>query len=316
MFENKKTKISEDPIEAASTLRQGGIVVFPTETVYGIGADSRNHEACHRIYKIKNRPSDNPLIVHVAQVLEIHEIVELPESFEKLLDLFMPGPLTLVGKKKDQTTFSSGLATIAIRVPENSSAREMLQSFGGPVSAPSANLSGRPSITRFNDAVEEFSGKVDLILKGEEPKIGIESTVLDGTANPPRILRPGFYDLEDLKAIYPNLESADPQAFSEKPSSPGMKYRHYAPDCKVILSDTFPESKPMIGVIGIGIGALWEYSVNVKDNHEYMKELYSFFRDCDKKKLELAVCMHPSKAPGEEALLNRIRKASEGSGEN
>lgn len=311
MSKNKKTILTTDPSLAAKTLERGGIVLFPTETVYGIGTDSRNLQACLEIYKIKGRPSDNPLIVHVSDWEQIRRIAEVPIGIEVLLQEFLPGPLTLILPKKDPLVFSAGLDTIGVRIPSHAKTREMLRIFAGPVSAPSANLSGKPSITRYEDALEEFDGKVDLILKGEEPEIGLESTVLDLSSEIPKILRPGFFELERLQTLLPKLIKEASGEGSERPLSPGMKYRHYSPNAKVILAEADFPPDLQAAAIGIQISGGWKSHFSAKDNLEYMQNLYSFFRDCDRKGIERIYCFPPEQSTGKDAILNRIRKASE-----
>ncbi|TGJ99193.1 threonylcarbamoyl-AMP synthase [Leptospira semungkisensis] len=314
MSKNKDTLITDDPSQAAKVLKGGGVVLFPTETVYGLGADSRNLKACLEIYKIKNRPADNPLIVHLSHSSEIPKIANMNAFAKELASSCMPGPITFVLSKLDNSVFSTGLPTVAVRVPSHSKANEMLRAFGGPVSAPSANLSGQPSITRFTDAVHEFKGKVDLILKGPEPTIGLESTVIDLSGPRPRILRPGFWSLDDLKDFLPELDefsSEDLMQEEEKPMSPGTKYRHYAPNANVILAEEETRPKSDAAAIGIGLSDGWQYSVDLKDNAEYMKSLYSFFRDCDTKGISKIYCFPPTEGRGKEALLNRIQKAAD-----
>ncbi|TGK04149.1 threonylcarbamoyl-AMP synthase [Leptospira langatensis] len=314
MLKNKDTLITDDPSRAASVLKKGGIVLFPTETVYGLGANSRNFQACLEIYKIKNRPADNPLIVHLSDPGEIPKIASMNAFARSLAAYCMPGPITFVLSKLDNSVFSTGLSTLAVRVPSHSTANEMLRAFGGPVSAPSANLSGQPSITRFSDAVSEFKGKVDLILKGPEPTIGLESTVIDLSGPKPRILRPGFWSFEDLKDLLPELEDfgpADTSSDEEKPMSPGTKYRHYAPDAIVFLAEEGVRPEADAAAIGIGLLPGWKYGLDLKDNAEYMRNLYSFFRDCDRQGITKIYCFPPLEGKGKEALLNRIQKAQD-----
>ncbi|EMY12353.1 tRNA threonylcarbamoyl adenosine modification protein, Sua5/YciO/YrdC/YwlC family [Leptospira weilii str. Ecochallenge] len=242
MSENKvDTLITYSPFEAAKILLEGGIVVFPTETVYGIGASAFDFKACKKIYEVKNRPSDNPLILHVENLSSLKACGNVSEKAELVFQNFSPGPITGIFTKRNQDLFTAGLQTVAVRIPSNTTAREFLKSCGVPVAAPSANVSGKPSLTKLEYILEEFSGKVDCILKGEEPKIGIESTVIDFTSEPPILLRPGFVDRNDLLTILPDLQGLETLAESSKieaPRSPGLKYRHYAPICKVVLKDS------------------------------------------------------------------------------
>ncbi|PJZ26119.1 threonylcarbamoyl-AMP synthase [Leptospira hartskeerlii] len=310
MSKNKTTIITEDPSLAAKILKEGGIVLFPTETVYGLGADSRNLSSCLEIYKIKNRPADNPLIVHLGNPALIPDIGEVPENARILIRQCMPGPLSLVLKKIDKSVFSTGLTTIAVRVPSHPKALEMLSYFGGPVSAPSANLSGEPSITRLDDAISEFDGLVDLILKGSDPEIGLESTVVDFSISPPKLLRPGYFGWEELQKYVPDLEDYSLLKEGDIVSSPGVKYKHYSPKAKVIFTENQTPDRES-AAIGISLTRGWKFALDLRNNTEYMKNLYSFFRDCDRLGISKIYCFPPAKASGKEALLNRILKAQE-----
>lgn len=232
----------EDKIaEAAQIIKSGGIVAFPTETVYGLGADALNEEAVKKIFIAKGRPQDNPLIVHVASK-DIDEYVdEIPPVAEILMNKFWPGPLTIILKKKDiiPDVTSANLKSIGIRMPDNEIARKLIQLSGTVIAAPSANISGRPSPTDLERCVEDLDGRVDCIIGGDNSKIGVESTIVDCTVNPPLVLRPGGITLEMLKEIDSRIEidKAIMQKPSEnlKPKAPGMKYRHYAPKAKVTI---------------------------------------------------------------------------------
>jgi L-threonylcarbamoyladenylate synthase len=178
---------------ASDVLRNGGVIIFPTETVYGIGADSRNIAACQRIYSIKNRPRDNPFIVHVDSIESMEQIAVIPKKYQDSISRLTPGPITFILEKKEDSIFSTGLSTIGVRIPSNEIAKELLRISKTPISAPSANISGKPSITRSRDAIESFTGKVDFILTGEDSDIGFESTVVDLTGEIPILLRMGRY---------------------------------------------------------------------------------------------------------------------------
>ena len=232
----------EDFAEAAGILQKGGLVAFPTETVYGLGGDARNPEASSKIYAAKGRPSDNPLIVHIADVKDIEKICgaradeAVLEKAHALAERFWPGPLTMILPRGDmipkQTT--GGLDTAAIRFPSHPIAQELIKAAGLPIAAPSANLSGRPSTTKAEHVIEDLDGRVDMIIDGGSSEIGLESTIVDLTSESPLVLRPGFISIEQLREVIPDVEydkaivsrTADPNI---KPKAPGMKYRHYAP---------------------------------------------------------------------------------------
>lgn len=302
----KKTILSSDLEHASFILKKGGILVFPTETVWGIGADSRNWSACNEIYKIKNRPSDNPLIVHVDSIEKIDQIVNLNPKYKNLIQTFTPGPISFVLGQKDKTIFSNGLDTICVRIPYHKKFRDLLRIANIPISAPSANISGKPSITNYKTAVEVFYGKVDFILEGEDSDIGVESTVLS-LLKEPKILRPGMITLDDLLPYLNELKEYT-SANDSIPLSPGMKYRHYSPESEVLLLDknTIPKDNSAL----IGFEALkLDYFIKVENNIDYMKKLYSFFIECDKRKITTAYCAFPKKDKYESVLLNRISKA-------
>lgn len=235
---NVKDKIYLKKI--SDTLKDGGLVVLPTETVYGLGGNGLNKRACKKIYEAKGRPSDNPLILHIAENSQLDELVaEIPDVAKKCIEKFWPGPLTIIFKRAaiipDEAT--GGLDTVAIREPSNEIAHAILKAVDFPVAAPSANLSGRPSPTKVEHVIEDLNGRVDIIVDGGHSVVGIESTVLDVTADPPMILRPGKITLEDLREIDENItiDSATIDSKSgEIPKSPGQKYRHYAPRAEAI----------------------------------------------------------------------------------
>ncbi|ACD23143.1 MULTISPECIES: L-threonylcarbamoyladenylate synthase [Clostridium] len=225
--------------EAAQIIKDGGIVAFPTETVYGLGSDALNEDAVKKIFIAKGRPQDNPLIVHVASK-NIQSLVEdIPDIAQRLIDKYWPGPLTLILKKKsiipDMT--SANLDTIGIRMPNNEIALKLIEMSNTVIAAPSANISGRPSPTDVERCIDDLSGRVDCIVGGKKSDIGLESTILDCTVNPPIVLRPGGITLEMLKEIDNRIE-IDGAIMKKstgdlKPKAPGMKYRHYAPKAKV-----------------------------------------------------------------------------------
>lgn len=222
--------------EAGKVIRNGGTVAFPTETVYGLGANALDDEAVKKIFIAKGRPQDNPLIIHVS-TKEISGLVkDVPEVAQKIIDKFWPGPLTVILEKKDiiPNVTSANLNTIGIRMPNSEIALKLIELAERPIAAPSANISGRPSPTEVERCVEDLNGRVDYIIGGESSDIGVESTIVDCTVNPPLVLRPGGITLEMLKEINPEIE-LDKALKSKpnddfKPKAPGMKYKHYAPN--------------------------------------------------------------------------------------
>ena len=226
---------SEDIEKAASILKQGGLVAFPTETVYGLGGNALSPDASGRIYAAKGRPSDNPLIVHIAETSDVEKLAQtVPEKATALMEAFWPGPLTIILPKKavvpDTTT--GGLPTVAIRMPSHPAALELIRKSGVYIAAPSANTSGRPSPTTAEHVIEDMKGRIDAILDGGPVGIGIESTIVDLTGDIPTILRPGYITKKMLEAIIGRVEidkaiiEPDPNL---RPKAPGMKYTHYAP---------------------------------------------------------------------------------------
>lgn len=220
--------------KAAQIIKEGGLVAFPTETVYGLGADALNAEAVAKIFAAKNRPLDDPLIVHIADKQDIFKVAkEIYKITLDLIDEFWPGPLTLVLKKSEiiPEIVTAGLDTVAVRMPDNEIALSLIKEAQTPLAAPSANLFGRPSPTTCQHVLDDLSGKIELIIDGGKTDIGVESTILDLTQTPFRILRPGGVSLEDLKMIIPHVESHN----GNKILSPGMYPRHYSPKAKLIL---------------------------------------------------------------------------------
>lgn len=224
--------------EAAQVIKDGGVVAFPTETVYGLGANALKEESVEKIFIAKGRPQDNPLIIHVASK-DISEYAKnISEVATKLMDKFWPGPMTLILEKKDIIPMktSANLDTIGIRMPSNEVALELIKESGVPIAAPSANISGRPSPTDIERCIEDLTGRVDYIIGGQKSKVGLESTIVDCTVYPPVVLRPGGLTLEMLREIDKNI-AIDKGLLNNseefKPKAPGMKYRHYAPNAKL-----------------------------------------------------------------------------------
>lgn len=239
-----KTHMNRDVIEkAGDILKKGGLVAFPTETVYGLGADALNEEAAQKIYAAKGRPSDNPLIVHIADMEALDRITEeVPEAAQKAAEAFWPGPLTMILKKSREVPkgTTGGLDTVAVRMPDHEIAREIIRAGGGYIAAPSANTSGRPSPTEAGHVASDMEGRIDMIIDGGAVEIGVESTILDMTVMPPMILRPGAVTEEMLEELIGEVDVdktlIDPDS-KKAPKAPGMKYRHYAPKAELVVVD-------------------------------------------------------------------------------
>jgi L-threonylcarbamoyladenylate synthase len=330
--------------EAAEILRQGGVVAFPTETVYGLGADGLNPEAVAKIFKAKGRPADNPLIMHVAQQKEIDLLArEIPPLAERLMELFWPGPLTLILPKSRcvPDIVTAGLDTVAVRMPAHPIALAFLKAARVPVAAPSANLSGKPSPTIGTHVLKDLAGKIDAVVDGGKTSVGLESTVLDLTSDPPVILRPGGVTLEQLQEVLGEVV-LDPAIRGEYlidglvPRAPGMKYAHYAPRAKVFLVEGEPwqvalKMKELVEqhkAEGKRVGIIcteemlflcremvpqpdhYETLGPGEDLGEVASRLYSALRNCDRYHLDVVFAqVFPENGMGV-AIMNRLRKAA------
>lgn len=245
--------------KASEILNAGGLVAFPTETVYGLGGNALDASASSRIYAAKGRPSDNPLIVHIADTKDVYKLAEeVPEMAETLMEAFWPGPLTIIFKKKalvpDTTT--GGLPTVAIRMPSHPGAYELIRESGIYIAAPSANLSGKPSPTTAQHVIEDMSGRIDMILDGGAVGLGLESTIVDVTGDHPVILRPGFITKKMLEELIGPVE-IDPALIKPdknlRPKAPGMKYTHYAPsgDLAIVESASGTANDAVVNKINV-----------------------------------------------------------------
>ncbi len=306
---------------AADFIKKGEIAAFPTETVYGIGANAYDEKAVKKIFKAKGRPVDNPLIVHVARKKDISVLVsEITPSAKKIIKAFFPGPVTVILKKNEivPDIVTAGLDTIAIRMPASKIARELIKLSGVPIAAPSANLSGSPSPTNFIHVLRDMRNKIPCVLVGPSARYGLESTVIDCTGKHPVILRPGSITLEQLKKIDKN---ASYQKRSRKIKSPGQKYRHYSPKAKVELITNYEltagavrrirNKKTNTAYIGLNKGYAKHFEVVkiCKSNEEYAKNLFSFFRECDEKEIKTIYCDRVSENGIGLAIMNRLMKA-------
>lgn len=228
--------------EAADIIRDGGLVAFPTETVYGLGANALDERAAAKIYEAKGRPSDNPLIAHISSLEELGPLIaRFPESGRRLAETFWPGPVTIIFEKSSRVPYGTtgGLETVAVRMPSDPTAAELIRLSGVPVAAPSANLSGRPSPTRAEHVCQDMDGRIDLILDGGPVGIGLESTIVDVTEEIPVLLRPGAVTVEMLRELLGEVRAdpaiRGPVGAGVRPRAPGMKYRHYAPRAELTL---------------------------------------------------------------------------------
>ncbi len=244
-METKEINLNPENIDAAlaqqasAILANGGVVAFPTETVYGLGANALDETAVKKIFIAKGRPSDNPLIVHIADEQDVVPLVkEISEKAKLLMQHFWPGPISIIMQKSDKISdyVSAGLSTVAIRMPQNPVAREIIRCAGVPIAAPSANTSGKPSPTEASHVREDMLGKIDMIVDGGSCDVGLESTVIDMTADIPTVLRPGGITLDMLEAVLGEVRAGKGSATQdEAPKSPGMKYKHYAPKAEVTV---------------------------------------------------------------------------------
>jgi L-threonylcarbamoyladenylate synthase len=314
-----KTLITQSIDEAAEIIRKGGLVAFPTETVYGLGANVFDQHAVAKIFEAKQRPADNPLIAHVASREQIYDLSrEVTELTERLISEFFPGPLTVVLTKSERvpSIATAGLGTIGIRMPRLAVANQFLSACGTPVAAPSANLSGRPSPTTWEAVAEDLEGRIDCILKGDATEIGIESTVVDCTGSVPVMLRRGAISLEALRQFVPGI-SAAANGDNAEARSPGMRHKHYAPSARVKILDPrarvqnflFPDGR--YGYIGLTEApAGFVISRACASVEEYAREIFEFFRECDRLGVEEIYCVEVAEEGIGAALMDRLRRAA------
>ena len=327
---------------AASIIRQGGLVAFPTETVYGLGANGLDSLAVERIFTAKGRPADNPLILHIADRQELNVLVrEVPAWLEPLLALFWPGPLTVVLPRANcvPDIVSAGLDSVAVRLPSLGAARELIRSAGVPIAAPSANLSGRPSPTTAMAVLADMDGRIEMVLDGGLCDVGLESTVLDCTAPIPTILRPGAVTQEMLEKCLGQVNVAGLVSNDEvaAPRAPGMKYRHYAPAAPLVLfsHDSVQGEKGLLArlqeaqragrkigaIVSVEVAALLPGGIEVsvygskKNPAEAATSLYQALRWFDTHPVDIIFAEGvPERGIGR-ALMNRLHKAASSVGE-
>ena len=343
-METKLFKInSESPekellLEAAEIIKQGGLVAFPTETVYGLGGNALDPDASARIYEAKGRPSDNPLIVHIARLEDLRVIAQkIPEKAEILAERFWPGPLTMIFEKAEKVPYSTtgGLETVAVRMPNHKVALAFIRAAGGFIAAPSANVSGKPSPTIANHVWEDLGGTIDLILDGGGVGIGLESTIVDLTVEPPMILRPGYITQEMLQeAIGPVVMDpvlSEREESQERPKAPGMRYRHYAPKAELSIVEgeqgrvieringiakDYMDNGQKVGVIATEETKDFYHASVVKsigsrnDEERIARQLYGILREFDELKVD-AIYSEAFETPKMgQAIMNRLLKAA------
>lgn len=333
----------EELMKAAEILRKGGLVAFPTETVYGLGANALDEEAAKRIYAAKGRPSDNPLIAHIADRAGLEPLVAcVPEAGRKLMEAFWPGPLTMIFPKSSRVPYGTtgGLDTVAVRMPSDPVASRLIALAGVPVAAPSANTSGRPSPTTADHVWEDMNGRIEMIIDGGPVGIGVESTIVDVTGEVPMLLRPGAITMEMLRELLGEVEIdpaiVGPMSPDAHPKAPGMKYRHYAPKADMTLVEGKPEAmaaeicrlarKSMEEGRNVGIicteetrhwypeellSALKVRSMGMREKEETIAHnLYAVLREFDETEVDCIFCeAFPSTELGQ-AIMNRLTKAA------
>lgn len=310
-----ETILTNSPHTAAEIINNGGIAAFPTETVYGLGANVFDETAIAKIFEAKRRPNDNPLIAHIGTLEQIEILVShISPNAEKFIEAFFPAPLTLVLPKSARVprAATANLETIGVRMPDHELALEFLQHCKTPVAAPSANLSGKPSPTTWQAVYEDLDSRIDCILKGEITKIGLESTVVDLTSEVPLILRSGAVTLEQLREIIPETETYRFEK-TETPKSPGLKHKHYSPKARVVLIT--PKSKVQSsqskGYIGLNKPnedfGLVKICASVE---EYAHEIFAFFRECDRKNISTIYCETVEEKGIGLALMDRLKRAA------
>jgi L-threonylcarbamoyladenylate synthase len=309
-----QTVLTTSPNVAAEFVKRGGIVAFPTETVYGLGANVFDEAAIKKIFAAKGRPSDNPLIAHVAEISQIQLLVsEITASAEKFIRAFFPAPLTLVLPKLGRVPLiaTANLETIGVRMPRHELAREFIKLCGVPLVAPSANLSGKPSTTTWEAVFEDLNGRVDCILQGEQTIVGLESTVVDCTKETPLVLRVGAVALETLQRVVPETRIYQSNKTETLPS-PGLKYRHYSPQARIVLIENAD------GILSddaayIGLTApersfrLQKICPNIEN---YAHEVFAFFRQSDAANIKTIYCQIVPENNLGLALMDRLRRAA------
>ena len=334
---DKNQKNTDIIREAGRILKEGGLVAFPTETVYGLGADALNEDAAKKIYAAKGRPSDNPLIIHITNMKALEKIVsEVPEKAVKVAEKYWPGPLTMIFNKSDIVPYGTtgGLDTVAVRMPVDEIAREVIDAGGGYIAAPSANTSGRPSPTTAQHVAEDLTGRVDMIVDGGAVEIGVESTILDMTVEPPMILRPGAITKEMFEEVIGEVtidRTLIRPDSRQVPKAPGMKYRHYAPRAELTIIEGETEAVVAainekcrkaeaeglrVGVIGTDETKMLYHASVVKsigsrqDEESIGLHLFRILREFDSENVNLIFSESFDTPNMGQAIMNRLLKAA------
>jgi len=340
IIERVRTEIlpatEEHIARAATVIRAGGLVAFPTETVYGLGADALNEDAVRKIFIAKERPPDDPLIIHIAHAQQLALFARhTPHRVWDLAERFWPGPLTLVLPKTERVpdVTTGGLDTVAVRAPAHPVARSLIERSGVPIAAPSANRFSRPSPTTAQHVLEDLNGRIELILDGGPTPIGVESTVLDLTQDPPMILRPGGVTLEELRGILGEVRLLGSSALEAAKRSPGMRYRHYAPRARVLLiergmAEAVLErlSDQRVGVLvqrefpspllsplpptGVGTGV--RVIQMPQSLRSYARRLFAVLRELDAQGVDVIVVEKIEERGLGRAIMDRLRRAAQG----
>ncbi len=324
---------------AADVIKKGGLVAFPTETVYGLGADALNPSAVAKIFEAKKRPPDNPIIVHIADKQDVHRLARtVPKIAEILMARFWPGPLTLVLKRSDQVpdTTVVGLDTVAIRMPSNRVALALIKESGTPIAAPSANLAGKPSPTEAQHVLDDLAGKIDVVLDAGPARIGVESTVVDLTVSPPEVLRAGGTPYEKLKEVLGEVRLhatvlADKAVSVSTARSPGMRHRHYAPEAQMILVEgetdkataKIQELADLHRAEGKRVGILTTVEIQSRFEADVVKplgrnddlatiarNLFRLLREFDKENVDVIIAQGVITRDVGLAVMNRLRRAA------
>ena len=323
--------------QAGEILKSGGLVAFPTETVYGLGGDGLNARSSEKIYAAKGRPSDNPLIIHISDMESLDRIVSyVPEKARKLAEKYWPGPLTMIFQKSEEVPLepTGGLDSVAVRMPSHKTARMLIRYGGGYVAAPSANTSGRPSPTKASHVIEDLNGKVEMILDGGEVGIGLESTIVDFTEEIPVILRPGYINQEMLEEVLGQVRMDKGLLITDtgiRPKAPGMKYRHYAPKAQLTIIEGNTEAVVQeinrrcqdgeaaglrAGVIGTDETVSAYHAQVVKsigtrqDEESIARHLFGILREFDEEKVDMIFSESFETPRMGQAIMNRLLKAA------
>jgi L-threonylcarbamoyladenylate synthase len=304
--------------EAAEVIRKGGLVAFPTETVYGLGGNGLDPDAVKAIFKAKGRPADNPLILHVSDLSQVKNIAFITPLAEKLMNAFWPGPLTLVMEAKDKVprVVTGGLGTVAVRMPLSNVARLLVRYSGVPLAGPSANRSGRPSPTDAKAVMQDLGNSIDVVLDAGTTKVGLESTVLDVTGDRACLLRPGGLELEQISRVAGNVKVDISD--EKKKMSPGTRYRHYAPEVPLFLhgeGETLPclDEYEKVGFIGVSeppVAVNIDEKILFNDLEGYARGLFAAIREMEARKVKVIIAEFPLPAGIGLALRDRLRRAS------